>query len=451
MEIKKFCEFILESEDIQIGQKKRNLSDIVKKLKEERIRQGIPDGYYKDDSGKFKPLSDLHKDEEEDEGILPEDYYDKSNKEIKEIQKYFRSKYKEEEEEFKKATFTDDYINEIREISSLFDKVITEVDPIENLKKRLKYLESPISDSELNKIEEMQFNLMTSYLVKEFIRSSEEIRTTLKGYNFESFISGLMKDCNPLTNDQDPIDLKNKNGSVTMQLKFYETDSIHLSKKGELLSNEILNYITTPQEENNSEIDNLKERLENLKNEKLSLLKCTDYIIALKYDNDIKIFFITKEIMENQFKAKFYSDAADVLEKYRPKKYIKLIKEYRINSTNGSFLIGNGLVISKSSLNKSEIEFINFNIPKLKSNENKMDMYFKKYVEEFQKKSTELDLSYKKMIFGKNSNDVARNYRKNYESTNKALENIKEHVINSSYQNIKKDSQKLDYYGRIIP
>jgi hypothetical protein len=397
-----------------------------------------------------------------------EDFYGLPYEEI--LRRERLVKEEEEIERFNKTTFIDKYIEEIRIVSSLFSKIGDNNDNlIQSLIKRLRCLENPTSVSKkLSKIEEVQFNLMVSYLLKEFKESSNSERSSVKGYNFESFIAGLVEGFRIIRKEQSPVDIIDKGENIKLQLKYYthfesvkanevpkdiespqKFSHISIVKKtsngiaiasGGKLSKEIIDKLKSDKD--------IEKEIEDLKKSKIELLeRCTHYIIALKGNNDVKIFIIPTNELIIEFEKKFYSDVVYILSPIE--KYKKIIDKYKNKYSNDSFLIGNGLVISKSRLVKRKelgsIEYFNFKFNEIEDNANIIDKYFAKYISEFKNKIEILDNNYKKMIFGKSEGSVSKNYKDNFEETNKALNDVRNHVNNSSYGKIRNDLKMIPF------
>jgi hypothetical protein len=439
MKIKKFGDFILEK-DYYYGD--TDLPDDFK-----------PGDTYTDQYGEKSVVDPLT---EED----LEDFYGREIEEIKKIDDYFIEE--EKNEKFKKSTFIDSFTSEIREVSIMFDNVIKEKDEINILFEKLKMLSSPDKiESNLTKIEETQTKLMLFYLLKVFKECSEVYRKPVRGFNFESFVAGLMADVNIVKEDTDPVDLISKKNGYKYQLKFYTYNeknkngiSIIKMDKIPLIAERIKILINN---NNNNNNNNFYRNLKILKKIVLEdMLKCDYYIIALKNDyNDIKIFIIPKDVLLDELSTIFDLEFVNQCVKLRKTKLIT--KEYKNIKSNvkENILIGGGSTISKVKLLNSvggwnndsgrlDIKSIVIKFSDIEGNNKKIQEQFNDYINQFDNYISSLKNNYKKMIFGSNENSpISKRYKESYNSTYNSLEDIKSHINKVSYGKFRLKSSNM--------
>jgi hypothetical protein len=282
--------------------------------------------------------------------------------------------------------------------------------------------------------------------------SSTDVKS-IRGYNFESYITGLIQGSNKSEDNQSFYDIETTD-KKKLQLKFYTynkkngilikkiskdyiedqinkeiessyeyiKNSMILYKDGMISKSDIGVQISSEIE---SFVNKISEIMENLKEE---IFQCGYYIIGLNTSTNVKIIILKKEFLQKEFE-KLFNRIRDIsIYKVKRKincrnfyKYIEslhpffLLKGFKIKEE--CFLIGNGGIISQVNLNNM-------------LNQNVIEYY---------------TINYDRI--DKQNDELVKNILKDIEDFSKEAELLKQNFTN---MNIKKDSKEFNYYHNVV-
>jgi hypothetical protein len=357
----------------------------------------------------------------------------------------------EEIEKFKKATFEDDFIKKIKNYSKklddldyghlgpddVLDKKLYKTEGIKELIVKLRLFSNPtlLSNKGINKIDEMQSKLTIFTLLEEFQKCISVAKKPVRGFNFESFIAGIVSEFGVVSDEKSSADLIDSLNN-TYQLKFYSIDSVPISKKKSLVVSQLknINKSTTEKE--------LIKIIEYLISE---ILLCDYYIIAFSDNVNVKLFIIDREELIEEFyifitktlinisKAENNKDLIKIFNKRFP-----LMKKYT-SDISDTIIIGNGVRLSKSGiLRKYDKKSININIGNIEESRNNIISDIGKTIDSFDEEIISLKDNFDKMKLGIKSSDSKEKtssglYKENYEKTYTSIEKLKKKLNILSY------------------